>query len=536
MTPRLARLIAASLLATAVSAAWAAPESDPGDIRFAITRYEVAGNSLLAPAEIEAAVQPYTGAARNFGDVQRALEALESAYHARGYQLVTVQLPEQELNQGVVRLTVVQSVIGQVRVSGNRVFSDANVRAAMPTLQPGRTPDLTAVSANLRMANDNPARRITLRLQGAEKDGEVDANLEVADEKAWKVMLNVDNSGTGPTGATHVGVVLQHANLWGRDHVASLQYTTSAEEPGKVAVWGAGYHVPLYALGDSIDLFASYSNIDTGSVTAGLFDLAVSGKGSVVGLRYNQLLARRAQSDSEGAGARDARVIYGLDIKAYKNSVLYAGQNFGNDITVRPLSVAYLVSAPYDGAELNGSLTLVHNLPGGSRGGSADFARTRSGAKASYTLVRAAGAYARALAQDWQLRLLANGQFSADALVPGEQFGAGGASTVRGLDERALSTDSGLLLNAELYSPQLCGAGARWQCRVLGFVDAAHGSRRHALPDELRSASISSAGLGLRLSYGASMNLQLDYGHVLHTGALTVADKNRLHLRVTLAY
>ena len=545
MTLRYARLCAGAVLAAAVSATWAAgPATDTAlpdttVVRFDIARFSVEGNSLLTQAEIDAAVTPFAGRSRDFGDVQQALDALEAAYHQRGYQLVKVQLPEQELSGGVVRLTVLQTRIGRVTVSGNQHVASANIRRSLPLLVEGSSPNLDAVSASLRMANDNPSKKVQLKLQsGAEIDGvdSVDATLDVADQSPWHVAFNADNSGTGQTGKTHVGVMLQHANLWGRDHVASLQYTTSAEEPGKVAVWGAGYHVPLYALGDSIDLFASYSNIDTGSVTAGLFDLAVSGKGSVVGLRYNQLLARRAQSDSEGAGARDARVIYGLDIKAYKNSVLYAGQNFGNDITVRPLSVAYVVSAPYDGAELNGSLTLVHNLPGGSRGGSADFERTRSGAKASYALVRAAGAYARALAQDWQLRLLANGQFSADALVPGEQFGAGGASTVRGLDERALSTDSGVLLHAVLYSPQLCGAGARWQCRVLGFVDAAHGSRRHALPDELRSASISSAGLGLRLSYGASMNLQLDYGHVLHTGALTVADKNRLHLRVTLAY
>lgn len=544
MTLRYVRLCAGAVLAAAVSAAWAAEPvlaaaPDTTVVRFAITGFAVQGNSLLTQAEIDAAVTPFTGSSRDFGDVQKALDALEAAYHQRGYQLVKVQLPEQELNAGVVRLTVLQTRVGQVTIRGNRYFDNANIRRSLPLLVEGVSPNLDAVSASLRMANENPSKKIQLKLQsGLDVEGvdSVDAALDVADQSPWHVALNADNSGTGQTGKTHLGVMLQHANLWGRDHVGSLQYTTSAEEPGKVAVWGAGYHVPLYALGDSLDLFASYSNIDTGSVTAGLFDLAVSGKGSVAGLRYNQLLARAGHDDDESAGPRDARIIYGLDVKAYKNSVLYAGQNFGNDVTVRPLSVAYVISAPYDGAEVNGSLTLVHNLPGGSRGGSADFERTRSGAKASYTLMHASGAYARALAQDWQLRLLANGQFSADALVPGEQFGAGGGSTVRGLEERALSTDSGLLVNAELYTPQLCGDGARWQCRVLGFVDAAHGSRRQALPGELRSASIASAGVGLRLSYGASMNLQLDYGHVLHSGALTNTGSNRLHLRVALAY
>jgi len=55
-------------------------------------------------ADVQAVLAPYTGAGRDFGDVQHALEALEALYRARGYDMVTVQLPEQELNGGAVRL------------------------------------------------------------------------------------------------------------------------------------------------------------------------------------------------------------------------------------------------------------------------------------------------------------------------------------------------------------------------------------------------------------------------------------------------
>ena len=277
MRTRHARLIAASLFAAAASTAWAA-DGDPAPIQFDITRFEIVGNTLLTPTQADAAVAPYAGKGRNFGDVQAALEALEAAYHARGYQVVSVRLPEQELNGGVVRLNVVQARIGKVTVSGNRYVDEANVRRSLPTLETGKTPNLDDVSASLRMANENPARKIKLTLQDASADDVIDASLAVSDEKPWKVMFNLDNTGTGPTGKTHAGVVLQHANLWGRDHVGSFQYTTTVEEPSKVSVYGLGYHIPLYLLGDSVDLYASYSNIDSGSVSAGLFDLSVSGK------------------------------------------------------------------------------------------------------------------------------------------------------------------------------------------------------------------------------------------------------------------
>jgi hemolysin activation/secretion protein len=524
MKLRLARLVAGSLLAAAVGAAWAI---DP--IRFEISRFEVSGNTLLPAADVQAAVAPYTGKGRDFGDVQRALEALEAVYHAHGYNVVTVQLPEQELNGGVVRLNVIQTTVRQVEVTGNRWFSEANVRASLPTLVPGATPNLTDVSRNLRLINENPAKKVKLTLADAAAGAEdaVDARVDVADERPWKVVFNADNTGTASTGKTHAGVLLQHADLWGRDHVGTLQYTTTAERPDRVAVWAAGYHVPLYALGDAVDLYASYSNVDSGAVNAGLFDLAVSGKGSIYGARYNHVLAKRGELES--------RIVYGIDVKAYRNNVVFGTQDFGNDVTVRPLSIAYAGSRAAPAGQTDFSVALLQNVAGGPRGSAADFAAVRSGARAGYRMVRFAAAFTNIIQGDWQTRVLLNGQWTNDALVPGEQFGAGGATTVRGFGERDLATDTGIVSNVELYTPDLCGR-AGWQCRVLGFYDTAWGERNHALAGELHRAAISSTGIGLRFSAGNAASVQLDYGHGMHVGQVAATSRNKLHVRVALAY
>jgi hemolysin activation/secretion protein len=514
------------VLALAVNGAWA--QQDDGVIRFEIQRFEVTGNTLLPQAEVEAAVLPFTGKGRDFGDVQRALENLESRYHARGYKVVVVELPEQELDQGVVKLKVVEVKIGKVIVSNNTVFDEANIRRSLPALMEGKTPNLTRVSTNLKNANDNPSKKVKLKLQSGEADDEVNALIDVADKRAWSGTLNLDNTGADATGKTNVSASLQHANLWNRDHVASLQYTTTAQHPDQVAVYGMGYHIPLYALGDSLDFFANYSNVDSGSITAGIFTLAVSGKGAVAGARYNQVLAKR--------GELEHRIVYGIDHKAFKNSVLLAGQNLGNDVTVHPLSINYVATRPTETGELSGSITLVRNIPGGSRGGDVDFTRARAGAKPAFTALRLSASWVNASAAGWQTRALLNLQYSGDALIPGEQFGAGGASSVRGMDERLLSADSGLYTNLELYTPSLCKPEGKWQCRLLAFMDAAYGKRNQALAGELTSTAISSAGLGLRLAYGESMNLQMDWGRVIHEGHVAAKGAHKLHIRAGFAY
>ncbi|MES2162282.1 MAG: ShlB/FhaC/HecB family hemolysin secretion/activation protein [Pseudomonadota bacterium] len=528
MRNSLTRLLAGSLLAAAVTSAWAAqPADDNAVIRFEITRFEVKGNSLLPPAQVDALLAKFVGKERDFGDVQRALEALEAVYHERGYNVVTIELPEQELNRGVVLLRVVETRIGRISVKNNLYVDENNIRRSLPALQEGRTPDLKAVSANLKQGNESPAKEVTLKLQSGEKDDEVDAVLEVKDQPIWKAMVNVDNTGTQQTGKTHVGFILQNANLFNRDHLASLQYTTSAEEPGRVKVYGAGYHIPLYALGDSLDFFASYSNVDSGTVSAGAVNLAVSGKGAVYGARYNQSLAKRGELES--------KLSYGVDYKAFKNSVQLQGQELGNDVTVHPLSITYQGTLPIKQGELSGQLTLLRNIAGGAKGDQAAFTLARAGAKADYTMLRVAGSVTRALARDWQLRAILNGQYSNDALIPGEQFGAGGATSVRGFVEREISNDSGLGVNLEAYTPNLC-THAGWNCRLLAFYDTAYAKRNHALPEELTSTTIASTGVGARFVLSTYVNLQLDFGHVVRAGVTGRDNASRLHLRLGLAY
>ena len=539
MKYRLVHLLAGSALlfcaacATAQSieaapeTASATPSADSAIPRFAISRYEVSGDSLLGPELVQSLVTPFTGQGRDFGDIQRAVEALENAYRARGYTMVLVSLPEQELDQGAVRLQVLQTQVGKVVIKGNNYVDDANVRRALPTLLEGTTPNMAALGQSLKLANENPARRIEVSLAGSDTDGAVDATVSVADERAWKAMLNLDNTGSKDSGKTHVGVVLQHANLWGRDHVASLQYTTSLEHANQVGVYGLGYHVPLYELGDSLDFFASYSNVDSGSVSAGIFDLAVSGRGTTAGARYNQNFGKQDNYEP--------KLVYGFDVKAYRNSLQFFGMELGTDVTVHPVSIAYIGAWSLPRGEASVGVTLARNIAGGDNGSQRHFTLARLGAKASYSTLRFSGSYSQVLDNEWQWRALANGQYTPDALVPGEQFGVGGAATVRGFLEREVANDSGANLNLELYTPNWCGNGG-YQCRALAFYDTGWVRRNHALPGEIDSMAIGSAGLGLRILLNRYANLQLDYAHVVNPGDTGRRDANRLHFRVALSY
>jgi hemolysin activation/secretion protein len=480
--------------------------------RFEIKNYQVEGNTLISADNLKSILSPFTGKDRDFGAVQEAIDALEKAYRNRGFSMVMVALPEQELESGVVRLKVNENRLGKINIEGNRYFDQANIRRSLPALNEGKTPNLNAVSRSLKLANENPAKKINLQLLNSDKENEIEAKIGVKDERPWKIGISADNTGDQQTGNSRLGILLQHANVFNRDQLLTLQYITSPEKVDHVSIYSVGYRIPLYSLGSSIDLIGAYSNVDSGTISAASYDMNVSGKGSILGLRYNQNLTR--------FGNYEHKLILGLDYRAYENSVDFQGSQLGNNVSVHPVSLTYAGTLTMDKINAGFYLTNVQNLPGiwDNRDTSSDFENARAGAPRGYNIFRYGANLSYAIGADWQARALVNGQYTNDPLVPGEQFGLGGANSVRGFREREIANDRGYSGSAEIYTPDLSrlfGIKA-FQSRALVFYDRGYVSRINPLPGETASAEIASIGPGLRITDGKRFSVAADYGLVVN--------------------
>ena len=526
--PLAAIVVAAVLVAMSLGARAQQPEAAPASPRFDINRYEITGNTLLKPGDVVRIVAPFTGKQKDFADVQHAIDALEAAYRGTGYGAVQAQLPEQDITTGVVTITIIEPRIGNIVLEGNQHFDAANVRRGVPALREGVTPNSHAIARNLALANENPAKQTAVLMRPGGSDDKVDMTVRVTDNKPWKASLTADNTGTTQTGDYRVTFGYQHANLFNRDHVLSLQYVTSPAHYADVKVYGAGYRIPLYALGSSLDFIGGYSNVNSGTV-AGLF--TVSGAGTVVGARYNQFLPR--------LGDIEQKLVFGADYRSYQNSVLAGGTNLVPDITVHPLSLTYQGTLRGDGYEAGVYAGAVQNVfPGDNDGADTDFKAQRADAKAGYRLYRYGANFTRALPRDWQARAAVTGQHTQDALVPGEQFGIGGPDSVRGFLVRGVANDRGYQGNVELYTPDLA-AVFKWtnaHGRLLAFYDWGTLKRNSPQPGELSGQSVDSAGLGMRFNVAKNFSARVDYARVLHGTGTENTGHTRVHMSFSIIY
>src|SRR5215472_12499791 len=154
MTGKVAGVLLASLALIGVARGGDRAAADPAaaresDTEFDILEFRVLGNTVLQVRAIERAVYQFSGPGKSLKDVQATRLALENEYHAQGYGTVFVDIPEQEVNDGTVRLRVTEGRIDRVRVEGARYFSDRRIVAAVPQLQPGNVPHLPTLQREL---------------------------------------------------------------------------------------------------------------------------------------------------------------------------------------------------------------------------------------------------------------------------------------------------------------------------------------------------------------------------------------------------
>lgn len=521
---------------------------------FQITRFQVEGNTLLQAATVERLVAPYTGKSRVYGDVQKALEALESAYRAAGYGTVQVYVPEQELTQGIVRLKVTEGVIGKVTIEGNKFSDEARVRNSLPALQVGKAPNMRLLSENVQLANENPAKQVEVTLGVSEEEGKVDARIKVTDEDPQRFMVIVENGGTKATGFHRASLIYRHANVFGGDEAMTLVYNASLDAPAgvKSEVYSAAFRIPMYSIGDSLDLTytSSRSNIPPTAIfgpTAAPGALSISGQGESFGVRWNHYFPRE--------GEFTHRIVFGLDQK-YQQNPCSTGTGVGCVSTaIRPLSVAYSGQWLKPGMLADFNFGVSSNVPIGNANESWRYSYAAGGRPTSTDLTKIYGgaSYLSSLPQDYQLRFALSAQHSWRPLPNSEQLFLSGPNAVRGMTV-GQGVDTGFVANLEAYTPDFASSMGinSGSLRALAFYDIGRGRNTpgngasgdpagNSIVDFVnatgvhRNIGVSSVGAGLRFALAKDISLRTDFAYVLNANptspgsAIVSDDKWRTH-------
>lgn len=520
----LKRLAVGALLSAGATVALAqqgAATAPTGDL-FDVMEYRVLGNTQLANRDIERVVYPLLGRDKSLDDVEGARQALENAYRQRGFGTVFVDIPEQQIADGVVRLRVSEGRVDRIRVSGARYVSNERLRSAVPALASGEVPNLPQVQSQLTALNARSADlAVTPVLKAGRTPGTVDVELKVDDSLPVQASVDLNDRYTADTSRLRLSATIGYDNLFQRNHSLSLQYQMTPQEPAEARVLAATYVARL----SEDDLVAAYV-VDTNSDVATVGTLSVLGQGRIYGTRWIRLLPN--------VGGYYQNLSLGVDWKDFAEDVrIDVDSALQTPISYPLWSTGY--TAGYRSDETITSFSMSANL--GLRRFLTDaqeFDDKRAFARANFFYLRGAASHERLIGNGFKAfgRIAAQG--TTMPLISNEQFSIGGVQSVRGYLEAEELGDIGFAGTLELRSPGLIQA-ERYGLSELtmhAFVDAGVVKILDPLPEQVQRVDLSSVGAGLRLRGFEGLLAELDWAYPLVTSSRTDEGDSRFHFSV----
>jgi len=469
--------------------------------RFYVRQYKIDGGKRLSNLEAGEAVYPYLGPGRTPDDVENARAALEKVYHDKGFQTVSVQIPEQDPRRGIIRLQVVEGKVARLKVSGAKWHLPSRIRREVPSLAEGSVPDFKQVEREIVAVNRLADRRVTPDLKPGAEPGTVDIELKVEDELPLHGSLELNNRYSADTTPLRVNGSLSYANLFQLGHTLGASVQIAPENTDDALVY-SGYY--LARVSDKASLMVNATKQDSDISTLG--GAAVAGRGEILGLR--------AMIDMPGSEKFYQSFNYGIDYKNFEEDVVIGKDVISSPIEYYPISANYSAGWVRDKhfTELNTSLNF--HLRGMGDDESA-YGDKRYNASGSFIFLRADAAHTRDIKGGAQVFGKVQGQVSGGPLINSEQFSGGGLGTARGYLESTLLGDNGIFITAELRSPTLIGKGdtspnPKDELRFHAFYDGGITGIYDPLPGQKKRAGLSSIGVGSRLRVREHYNASVD--------------------------
>jgi hemolysin activation/secretion protein len=494
---------------------------------FEIAGFLVEGYTVFPRQKMLDVVARFVGRDKTAADVEKARDALEKYYHEEGYPTALVNIPEQSIGNGFIRLQVIESTIGKVTVSGNRYFTTDKILADLPSFRRGEMLYLPTIQKEITAINRNPDLKVRPGITPSREVGVIDVDLKVEDQSPLHGSVEVNNKASVDTTELRLAGSLRYDNLWQREHSISLQYDTSPMDTSQVQVFSGSYTLPLPW--DRQQKFVVYGVDSLSSTPSKEFNVA--GKGIIIGARYVTPLP--AVDDYSHT------LSFGVDYKDFLENLEFAqssqsSSNTATPVHYFPFSLAYSSALPDAGGLTQFSLGVNFSFRGVIAEQS-EFTEKRFKGQSNYIYTTLGVERTQRLPAGFGLYVKLDGQLTDAPLISNEQFIAGGMESVRGYHESEVAADNGVHGTVELIAPDLAprlGLGERAVVTPYLFYDFAETEVLNPLAGQNRNFMLQGTGIGVRGNLFRSLEFQTDAGFALENTGTTSRGDNRVNFKV----
>jgi len=179
------------------------------------------------------------------GQIESVANAITRFYRERGFVLAKAYIPKQHVRDGIVNLTVLLGMLGDVQVHGNEIYSTNDLKDVFSGMM-GKPVTNAAVEEDLFLINNFPGIVVDGYFEPGYQVGDTRLNINVKSESRYNADLRIDNHGTPESGLYRIYVDGQVNNALGMADMLQASYL-KAVDPDFTDYYKLDYELNLFS-------------------------------------------------------------------------------------------------------------------------------------------------------------------------------------------------------------------------------------------------------------------------------------------------
>jgi hemolysin activation/secretion protein len=471
-----------------------------GEIEFLLTEIVLDGASAISEQVLQSHYADKIGATIILSDIYGIARAITRQYADEGYPLSLAYVPIQEIENGKVRIRIIEGFIGEVDTSAVPSSVRGRLSKIAEKIKAERPLTQKTLERYLLLANQVPGMKFTGVLErGAAPEAGVKMSLKVA-RKRYTVAAGVNNRASRAVGREQFYGRLGINNLiTGVDNFRFMAVQSSNLD--ELSYFAAGYSTILNTEGLTLDLSATRSEAAPGVPLLRNLGFETMGWTAGAGLSYPLILRRETQLVLSG----------GFSWKEFQ-SAFGVTPNTRDVLWTSEFGAAYKFKDDWSGANAAGvKLVRGWDILDATEAGSP--LASRQGAGAEFFAVVADFGRSQKLSDRVNLSFSLKAQAANNPLLSSEQCGFGGGGFGRGYDPFEIAGDNCIVGLIELSaSPAFMQRGKFKAQPFIAFDAGAVRQNGTLAAGEVRSASLYSLSAGARFNLTRHTSASLEVG------------------------
>ncbi len=473
------------------------------DLQFTVNGIDFDGNDVFTDAALQEYFATYINRPVSLPELNEVVETIEDKYKQAGYFLSRVYIPPQTLENGVLKIKVIEGYLSGIFVEGGTTGNRAKINALTADLANKKPLDLPSVEKAIRTLNAFPSTTVSAVLRQGTEVGASEMVLKVSElPDYYSVSVNNFNSpAVGTWGVSLAGTVNR---VFDRDN--QLSFSTSAslgsgsvEDFKRMLSFSAKYSQPIGNSGWSASLSYLYSQSQPVPTVA---DLNLLSQGTTIAPRLSYpMFSNRGNSlvlDSGVTFSQTQTLLAGTPFTTDKSTVF--------DLTLRWTNTTWLQGIT------NLSVGYYQGIAGLNSSSASDLGVSVPGFNPSFNKIAFNLSRTQFLPNKFSLHVGAVGQYAADSMLIANQISFGGPPIGRAYYYGAIMGDRGLGFFAELRKDVTLSELSNQPLQFFTFVDkgTTYINTNEAAGRVGGAFSLISYGLGVRTNFSKG-SVELSY-------------------------